>query len=275
MEGTRIPPISELRRIAQPESVTGRRSEEHWTGHLYMRRVSIYGTRLALQLGLSADFVTGVMILVGLAAVLIVAIPGLWSAVVGALVVQIYLGLDCVDGEVARARNKIGARGIYLDRLGHYLVEGGLLVALGVRASDGALESVVLGLAAAIGVMLEKVETDLVAVARLAHGIGPAAVTSAEMRSARLRRGRRIAAWFPVHMATHAAEASLLILVAAIVDVVRGDFLASRVLLVALAAITAAMVILHLVAILNSRRLDGPEGQNNRSTEDSTPRNRS
>lgn len=248
--------ISELREIAQPASVLERRSAEHWTGHLYMRRISIYGTRAALQLGLSADFVTGLMILVGLAAVATVSISGLWSAVAGVLLIQLYLGLDCVDGEVARARNSTGARGVYLDRLGHYLVEGGLLIALGIRASDGALEPVVIGLLAALGVMLEKIETDLVAVARLAHGLGPADEDASEMKPAGLAKGRRIARRFPVHLATHAAEASLLILGAAIVDRGRGDVVASRGLLVGLTVITAVIVILHLVSILNSRRLD-------------------
>ena len=251
-----MPSIAELREIAQPPSVTNRRSAEHWTGHLYMRRISIYGTRLALQLGLSADFVTGSMIVVGLGAVAIISVHGLWSAIVGALLIQLYLGLDCVDGEVARARRTIGARGIYLDRLGHYLVEGGLLVALGIRASDGAMEPVVIGLVAAIGVMLEKIETDLVSVARLAHGLGAAPDGASEMKATSLAKGRRLARFFPVHLITHAAEASLLVLLAAVVDQIRGDLMASRILLVVMAAITAAMVVLHLVSILTSRRLE-------------------
>ncbi|MCP3973713.1 MAG: CDP-alcohol phosphatidyltransferase family protein [bacterium] len=251
-----VPPIDELRPIAQPSSVTNRRSAEHWTGHLYMRRISIYGTRLALQLGFSADFVTGVMIVVGLIAVATTSVPGLWSAVVGALLIQLYLGLDCVDGEVARVRRTESARGVYLDRLGHYLVEGGLLIALGIRASDGGLESVVLGLIAAIGVLLEKAETDLVTVARSSQGKGAAGDAAASIKQPTLARGRQLARLLPIHMATHAAEASLLIVVAAIADEIRGDLLVSRILLVALAAITAAMVVLHLISILNSKRFD-------------------
>lgn len=221
-----------------------------------MRRVSIYGTRLALRFGLSANFVTGLMIVVGLVAVGVIAVPGLWAAVAGALLIQLYLGLDCVDGEVARVRGTEGARGIYLDRLGHYLVEGGMLVALGMRASDGALESVVIGLLGAIGVVLQKVETDLVAVARLGHGLGPAAEGAATMKAPTLAKGRQIARMLPLHMATHAAEASLLILGVAIIDQVRGGLVATRVLLVGLAAIAVAMVVLSLIATLNSRRLD-------------------
>jgi len=251
-----LPSISELRALAQPDSVLQRRSAEHWTGHLYMRRISIYGTRLALRLGLSANSVTGLMVVAGLVAVGVVAVPGLWGAIAGALLIQLYLGLDCVDGEVARVRGTEGARGIYLDRLGHYLVEGGMLVALGMRASDGALEPVVIGLLGAIGVLLQKVETDLVAVARLGHGLGPVDDGAAQMKAATLAKGRRIARIIPLHMATHAAEASLLILGAAIADEIRGDLIVTRILLVGLAVIAVAMVALSLIAILNSRRLD-------------------
>lgn len=251
-----VPPIAELRAVAQPPSVTTRRSAEHWTGHLYMRRISIYGTRLALQLGFSADLVTGVMIVVGLAAVGITATPGLASAVAGALLIQLYLGLDCVDGEVARVRRTESARGVYLDRLGHYLVEGGLLIALGIRASNGDMTSVVIGLLGAIGVILEKVETDLVTVARSAQGLGAADDAAAVSKQPALAKGRQLARMFPIHMATHAAEASMLIVAAAIADEIRGDLVVSRILLVALAAITAAMVVLHLVSILTSRRFE-------------------
>jgi len=253
--------IAELRRIAQPPEVIERGSAEHWTGRLYMRRISIYGTRQALRLGWSADFVTGLMIMIGIAAVLIVSIPGLWSAVTGLLFVQLYLGLDCVDGEVARASGTTSSRGVYLDRIGHYVVEAGLMVALGVRASDGAMEPLVIGLLAALGVVMEKVETDLVAVARMSHGLGPVPEAATEITKPTLAAGRRIARLFPFHMATHAAEASMLILGAAVIDRIRGDFVASRILLVAMLAITAALVILHLVSVLNSGRLDASDSE--------------
>ena len=40
------PSLTELRAVAQPESLLARRGEEHWAGRLYMRRVSIRLTRL-------------------------------------------------------------------------------------------------------------------------------------------------------------------------------------------------------------------------------------
>ena len=54
---------------------------------------------------------------------------------------------------------------------------------------------------------------------------------------------------------THAVELSLLVLLAAIADQVRGGLLATRVLLVACLVVSALMVIAHLAAIVASRRL--------------------
>jgi phosphatidylglycerophosphate synthase len=52
------------------------------------------------------------------------------------VLIQAYLLLDCCDGEVARWRSHTSSvRGIYLDRVGHYLTEATLLAALGFRAA--------------------------------------------------------------------------------------------------------------------------------------------
>lgn len=40
--------LADLREIAQPPDVLGRRNSEHWAGALYLRRLSIYVTRALL-----------------------------------------------------------------------------------------------------------------------------------------------------------------------------------------------------------------------------------
>ena len=66
-----------------------------------------------------------------------------------------------------------GPVGIYLDRIGHYVTDGGLAVAVGVHA-DGGLGSIggwtTVGLAAGFLVLITKAETDLVHVARVQSG---------------------------------------------------------------------------------------------------------
>ena len=130
---------AELRAVAQPADVVGRSSGEHWAGRLYGRRVSIHITRAAPRLGLSPNAVTAVLIVVGLGGAAVLAVGGLWPAIVGVVLVQLYLVLDCVDGEVARWTGQTSVKGIYLDRLGHYLVEAqsSLRSAFGPWATKG------------------------------------------------------------------------------------------------------------------------------------------
>ncbi|MBW3607199.1 MAG: iron ABC transporter permease [Actinobacteria bacterium] len=61
------PSLTELREVAQPESVVGRANAEHWAGRLYMRHVSLYLTRVLVPTRVSADAVTWWMILAGVA----------------------------------------------------------------------------------------------------------------------------------------------------------------------------------------------------------------
>jgi hypothetical protein len=58
-----------------------------------------------------------------------------------------------------------------------------------------------------------------------------------------------------VHRITHAVELSLLILLAAVADQIRGGLLATRVLVLACLAVSALMVVAHMGAIVASRRL--------------------
>ncbi|MGI9611007.1 MAG: CDP-alcohol phosphatidyltransferase family protein, partial [Acidimicrobiia bacterium] len=196
--------IADLRAVVQPDSVVGRTSGEHWAGRLYGRRISIHVTRLALSLGLSPNTVTGLMIAVGLGAAGVLAVGGLWPAVISFLLMQLYLVLDCVDGEVARWTGKTSVKGIYLDRLGHYLVEGAIIAMLGVRAmGDEGLGWVVIGLVGALGALIAKAETDLVAMARLEGGLGRMAEQATAIDNRHLAGGRRVAAYFPVHRVLH------------------------------------------------------------------------
>ena len=103
-------------------------------GKLYFRKISPYFTREALRIGLSANQVTYIMIFFGLLGAWSFAIDGP-IALLGFIGIQIYLLLDCVDGEVARFKKTEGARGVYLDRWGHYVVEGSIILNLSEDAS--------------------------------------------------------------------------------------------------------------------------------------------
>jgi phosphatidylglycerophosphate synthase len=254
------PSIEELRPVAQPASVVQRASGEHWAGRLYLRHLSIRLTRLVAPTRVTPDGLTWTMLGCGIVAVLVLTIPHLWAAVVVFLLVQVQELIDCMDGELARWRSRTGPLGIYVDRMGHYVTDGGLAVAIGVHA-DGGLGSMAgwttVGLAAGFVILLTKAETDLVHVARAQSGrerVVDSAATAASHVSL-LRRLRSLARTIPLNRALLAVEMSALALVAAVVDAVRGDLVAMQVLSASLLAVACIVVIGHLVATVTSDRL--------------------
>ncbi|WP_159940404.1 MULTISPECIES: CDP-alcohol phosphatidyltransferase family protein [unclassified Nocardiopsis] len=253
------PSVAEVRAGGQPPGIKERTNEEHWAGRLYMRDLSPYLSTVFVRLGVPPNPITYLMMASGVLAGVVVAFGGLWSALAAALLVQVYLLLDCSDGEVARYTGRTSVAGIYLDRIGHYVAEIALLVGLGVRA-QGAWEPggwVVLGMTAALGVALIKAETDNVVVARAKAGL-PEKVSDEAMRprSSGLSLARRAASALRVHRLIQAVELSLIVVVAAVVDAVAGDLAATRVLVAACAAVGVLMSAAHFVSVLASRRLE-------------------
>ncbi|RAY14199.1 CDP-alcohol phosphatidyltransferase family protein [Actinomadura craniellae] len=256
--------VADVRAGGQPPGLKERRNEEHWAGRLYMRSLSPYFSWFFLRLGFTPNQLTYLMIVCGMLAGLVVALPvgGVWTALGGAVLIQAYLLLDCSDGEVARYTGQTSVAGVFLDRIGHYLSEVALLIGLGVRA-QAAWESggyVELGLLAALGAALIKAETDNVVVARAKSGL-PADPTGGDRalrpRSTGLALARQAVAMLRFHRIIGAVELSLLILAAAVLDALVGGHtpVATRVLAVAVAAVAVVQTALHLVSILASRRL--------------------
>jgi len=250
------PGLDELRAVCQPDSTMQRRNAEHWIARLALRQVSLRVTALLVRTPVTANQLTVLMIVVGLLAAVAAALPGLGWALAAAALMLVYFLLDLCDGEVARWRRQTSVTGVYLDRVGHYLVEAAFLTGLGVRAAGQEWGMwTTLGVAAGFFVVMVKAETDLVDVARARSGMLPAGDAAVEPRSRRLGSLRRVAAKARVNTLTGALEASWLLLLAAAVDAATGGLLATRVLLAALLAIAATMTLLHLVSILASSRL--------------------
>ena len=253
------PTLSELRDVAQPPSVLGRSAHEHWSGLLYMRRVSLRLTRLLVPTQVTPDMLTASMGFVGVGAALVATVPELWAALVAFGLLQLQLLLDCSDGELARWRGPTGgARGVYVDNLSHWVTDASLLVAVGVRADSG-LGSIngwtTLGLATAVLALLVHAETDLVYVARAKLGLAAPTAEAVTPQVGLVRRLRRTLARLPVNKLLSAWDLSYVLLVVAIVDGVRGGLSATRVLAVALLAISIYAVTGHLLSVLTSRRL--------------------
>lgn len=257
----RLPSVAEMRPITQPPTVMGRAGAEHWTGTLYLRRISPYVTRLLLATRITPNGVTWLMIAGGAAAGFALLLPGWPGAVLAVLCAQVQMLLDCSDGELARWRNRFSATGVFLDKVGHYTAEALIPLALGVRA-DGGLGSIggwtTLGALLGLLVLFNKSLNDMVHAARARAGLDlladqPGAGTP---RKPTVRRLRSAARFVPFHRLYHSVELTLLALLAAIGDLALGNgLLATRILVVGLLAAAVVTVAGHVAAILTSSKL--------------------
>jgi phosphatidylglycerophosphate synthase len=262
-ERPRRPTIAQLREVTQPPAVRGRRTAEHWTGDLYMRRISPYVTRALLPTGISANGVTWLMIVFGWAAACALLLPGLPGVLLAVLGTQLQMMWDAADGEVARWRGTSSPMGVFLDKVGHYTVETFIALALGVRAAGGLREIthhlgwVLLGALLAWLLCLNKALNDMVHAARAAAGLErlPDTASVSAPRQGLLARLRSAARFVPFHRIYHSIELSLIVLAVGIVDAAAGGLGATRVLLAVLVPLAALSVLGHFVAIVTSRRV--------------------
>jgi phosphatidylglycerophosphate synthase len=255
------PSVAELRPVVHPPGVKDRRSGEHWAGRLYMRELSLRIDRHLVPTRVTPNQLTYLMTVCGVLAAPALLVPGITGAVLGVVMVQLYLLLDCVDGEIARWKQQFSLSGVYLDRVGAYLTDAAVLVGFGMRAADiwgdGRIDWLwaFLGTLAALGAILIKAETDLVGVARHQGGLPPVKEAASEPRSSGLALARKAAAALQFHRLVLGVEASLLILVLAFADQIRGDLFFSRLGVAVLAGIALVQTLLHLVSVLASSRL--------------------
>ncbi len=226
-----------------------------------MREISLRIDRHLVNTKVTPNQLTYLMTVCGVLAAPALLVPGIWGAVLGVVAVQLYLLLDCVDGEIARWRKQYSLAGVWMDRVGAYLTDAAVLVGFGLRAADllgsGRIDWLwaFLGTLAALGAIMIKAETDLVAVARAQNGKEQVKETASEMRGSGMALARKAAAALKFHRLILGIEASLLILVLAIVDQVRGDLFFTRLGVAVLAGIAVLQTLLHLVSILASSRL--------------------
>ncbi|MFC7217524.1 CDP-alcohol phosphatidyltransferase family protein [Streptomyces polyrhachis] len=255
------PSVAELRPVVHPPGVKDRRSGEHWAGRLYMRELSLRIDRHLVNTKVTPNQLTYLMTIAGCLALPALLVPGIPGALLGVLMVQLYLLLDCVDGELARWRKQYSLTGVYLDRVGAYFCDAAVLAGLGLRAADVWGEGRIdwlwafLGTLAALGAIMIKAETDLVGVARHQNGMPPVQESAAEPRGSGMALARRAAAALKFHRLILGVEASLVILLLAVADAMRGDLYFTRFGVAVMAGVAVLQTGLHLVSILVSSRL--------------------
>ncbi len=255
--------IAELREVTQPPEVRERANAEHWTASLYLRDLSPYLTWMLLKTSISANGVTGLMILVGWATAASLLIPGIGGAALALVLGQLQMLVDCSDGEVARWRNTRSPAGVFLDKVGHYTTEALIPIVLGIRAAGWPLDFpadfgwTTAGFALALVIVLNKALNDMVHVARANAGLAKLADRrgEAEPRQQLVARLRRFARFLPFHRLYHSVELTMLAFLAAAVGLLLPPMVAERGLLLVLLPLSVVAFAGHFVAIMASNRV--------------------
>ena len=245
--------IAQIKALGQPPEVLNRRVAEHWSGPLYMRKISPYLSKILLKFGLSPTVVTWLMVFSGWIAALSVIKTGLLGAVLAVIFAQLQMLFDCCDGEMARVTQKYNPAGIFIDRFGHYSTEALLAIAFGVRVyleNGERVSAIIFGLVFSLLITFNKVLNDMVHVARSFSNL---AKLSEDKNVAIPRNGfiaiiRSLFRFFPIHKIYHSVELSIILLLSVIFNV-------SNTVLIFLTCAAFVTVVGHLVAILTSSRL--------------------
>jgi phosphatidylglycerophosphate synthase len=248
------PTIAQIREISQPSSVTGRSNAEHWVADLYLRKISPYLTRILLKTPITANGVTYLMILTGISISAALLIPGYKGILLALFFSQLQMLWDCCDGEIARWKNTQSPKGVFLDRVGHYLTESFIPIAFALRLvgwPEGAVSDwklLFLASLLSIGILLNKGFNDIVHVSRAFAGMDK--LSDSKESGAPVKSWLRLAKApfkiFAIQRLFHSVEMTLII-------TLLGD---NQALITIGVFVVLFVTIGHLIAILGSRKLD-------------------
>jgi len=144
------PTPAELRAVVQKDR---HREIGNWLARRVARPSAVYGTWLAVRLGVSANQVTFTALVVGLAGAAALASGDRLGLVAAAALGHLAFWLDHVDGQVARWRGTASLDGVYYDYIMHHVVNMALGFALGfgLAVRTGRVEWAAAGFAISLG----------------------------------------------------------------------------------------------------------------------------
>ncbi len=90
--------------------------------YFVVRPISFYPTWLFLKLGISANQTTYIGLITGVIGCIFLAFGSYWTAIVGAVLINIRYLFECVDGNVARCTNSCSKYGQYIDEMTTYIM---------------------------------------------------------------------------------------------------------------------------------------------------------
>lgn len=107
--------------------------EDLWLYYV-VRRISFYPTWLFLKMGVSANQATYISMVVGVIGCGFLAFGNYGIRIAGASLVNLWIILDCVDGNIARYRKTFSNYGELVDSLSGYIMNALLFLSVGIGA---------------------------------------------------------------------------------------------------------------------------------------------
>ena len=101
---------------------------------LLIRKISFPFTFLFINLGFSANAVSCISILAAITACACYIIPGTVTLIIAIVFVNLWLVLDCVDGNIARCKKQKTVFGEFVDDIGGYYIEALVYLAISAAA---------------------------------------------------------------------------------------------------------------------------------------------
>lgn len=109
-------------------------SNSSWWVKLWVRKVSFLFTYIFINLGFSSNAVSVLSIFVVLAACVLYMIPSVPCMIAAIVLINFWLVLDCVDGNIARCKKTKTVYGEFVDDIGGYFTVAFVYLAIGVCA---------------------------------------------------------------------------------------------------------------------------------------------
>ena len=109
-------------------------SNSSWWVKLWIRKVSFIFTFLFINLGFSSNAVSVLSIFITLSACLFYMLPIKGCVIAAIIMVNFWLILDCVDGNIARCRKVKTVYGEFVDDIGGYFTVAFIYLSIGVCA---------------------------------------------------------------------------------------------------------------------------------------------
>lgn len=108
-----------------------KRIKDPFTSRIFYRPLSFVTSSLCANLGISANTISYFSILIAIISCLLFIIPNHICNIIGAIFVNLWLLLDCTDGNIARSVKK-QPFGAFADSISSYVLVGFLCTSLGI-----------------------------------------------------------------------------------------------------------------------------------------------